>query len=80
MAEKSPKNGSRAVRAQGCFTLHAERSSMIVNIFTCGVTTVRGISSYDFVGVAKVRIGYVPQTPGRVHPRFFVPFLVMHRS
>ena len=32
-AEKSPKNGSRALRAHGCFTLHAERSSMKVYMF-----------------------------------------------
>ena len=29
-AEKSPKNGSRALSAQGCFTVPAERSSMKV--------------------------------------------------
>ena len=31
-AEKSQKNSSRALRAHGCFTLHAERSSMKVYI------------------------------------------------
>jgi len=79
-AEKSQKNSSRALRAHGCFTLHAERWSMKVYMYICGVTTVRGISSYCFVRVVEVRIGYVPQPPGRVHPRFLVPFLVMHRS
>ena len=33
-AEKSPENGSRALSAQGCFTLPAERSSMKVYMFT----------------------------------------------
>ena len=33
--EKSQKNSSRALRAHGCFTLHAERSSMKVCMFIC---------------------------------------------
>ena len=44
MYKRQQKNSSRALRAHGCFTLHAERSSVKVYMFT-SLATKRGLAA-----------------------------------